>query len=144
MVCKKIKLLGLVISLIFSSPGLSQEGGGDEYFEDGFRDISRIGATAVGGTILGLSTLSFVDEPGDHLKNIYVGTAIGVIIGVGLVAYMAATKNKGLYEDNASLKSPPPGKLFATGQRKLWHQKIHSAHNKQQSEPSLLGYQFRF
>jgi hypothetical protein len=49
-----------------------------------------VAATTAGGAILGLSTLSFVDEPGDHLKNILFGGAIGLIIGVAVVAYSQA------------------------------------------------------
>ncbi|MBK23398.1 MAG: hypothetical protein CME70_05270 [Halobacteriovorax sp.] len=143
---KKLTILFTALSLIFmSTPGFAQEGGGEStYFEDSFRDVSIVGATAVGGAVLGLSTLSFVDEPGDHLKNIVVGAAVGIILGVGLVAYMAATKNKNKFEENSLLISPDEDVQFATATRTQWHSAKHSAYNSKSKDPSLVGYQFAF
>ncbi len=143
---KKLTILFSVLSLIFvAGPVYSQEGGGEStYFEDSFRDVSIVGATAVGGAVLGLSTLSFVEEPGDHLKNIVVGAAVGIIIGVGLVAYMAATKNKNKFEESSFLISPDEDTEFATATRTQWHSAKHSAYNSKAKDPSLLGYQFTF
>jgi hypothetical protein len=143
----KLTILFSVFSLILvSTPLMAQEaaaGGDSTYFEDSFRDISIIGATAVGGAVLGLSTLSFVEEPGDHLKNIVVGAAVGIIIGVGLVAYMAASKSKGRVE-GASLLRPADDLEFATTTRTEWHFTKHSANNKKATSPSMVGYQFTF
>lgn len=145
---KKLTILFSALSLFFvTTPAFSQDaGGGGEstYFEDSFRDVSIVGATAVGGAVLGLSTLSFVEEPGDHLKNIVVGAAIGIIIGVGLVAYMAATKNKDKFEDNAFYIQPNKDTQFATTSRMQWHSAKHSAFNAKVKDPSMLGYQFTF
>jgi len=145
---KKLTILFSALSLFFvSTPAFSQaEGAGGEstYFEDSFRDVSIVGASAVGGAILGLSTLSFVETPGDHLKNIVVGAAIGIILGVGLVAYMAATKNKGAFEESALLIQPDKDTQFATASRLQWHSSKHSSYNQKQRDPSLVGYQFTF
>ena len=143
----KLTILFSAFSLLFvSTPVLAQDaaaGGESTYFEDSFRDISIVGATAIGGAVLGLSTLSFVEEPGDHLKNILVGSAVGIIIGVGLVAYMAATKNKGIIEEG-SILNPNNDAQFATVTRTQWHTSKHNSNNKKQRDPSLLGYQFTF
>jgi NhaP-type Na+/H+ or K+/H+ antiporter len=65
----------------------------DSIMDDSLRDISVvIGAGAV-GAVLGLSTLSFVDSPSDHLKNIAVGGAVGIVIGVGVVIFSQATRS---------------------------------------------------
>ena len=146
---KKLTILFSALSLFFvSTPAFSQAeaGGGGEstYFEDSFRDVSIVGATAVGGAILGLSTLSFVETPGDHLKNIVVGAAVGIILGVGLVAYMAATKNKDAIEEASLYIQPNKDAQFATATRLQWHSSKHSAYNKKQRDPSLVGYQFTF
>lgn len=36
--------------------------------------------SGLGGAILGLSTLSFYDEPQDHLRNIALGGAVALIV----------------------------------------------------------------
>lgn len=64
----------------------------DSAIDDSLRDISIVlGAGAV-GAVLGLSTLSFVNSPSKHLKNIAVGGAIGIVIGVGVVIFSQATR----------------------------------------------------
>lgn len=49
--------------------------------------ISIIMYSAVGGSILGLSTLSFYGKPSDHVSNIYTGAAIGMIGGASYIGY---------------------------------------------------------
>ncbi len=96
-----------------------------------------IGGTALGGAILGLSTLSFVEEPSEHLKNVMVGGAVGIIVGVGLVAYMQANKSETIYKQTSR-----DALEFETNQRVAWHQKENT-----QSAPVLpaqVGYQFSF
>ena len=58
----------------------------------------------------------FVEEPKDHLKNILVGGAIGVIIGVGIVAYKQASVSKEVFYEGAQI-SPD----FRTLDRTAWH-----------------------
>jgi hypothetical protein len=60
--------------------------------DDSLRDITVVLGTGVAGAILGLSTLSFVDEPSKHLKNIAVGGAIGIVVGVAAVVFYQASK----------------------------------------------------
>ena len=60
-------------------------------------DMMVIIAAGVGGAILGLSTLSFVDEPGDHYDNVLTGGAIGLIAGVLYIAYRQAYGPSGIF-----------------------------------------------
>ena len=67
--------------------------GDENIVDDPLRDISMVLGTGAVGAILGLSTLSFVDTPSDHLRNIAVGGAIGIVIGVGVVVFTQATRS---------------------------------------------------
>ncbi|HAZ12032.1 MAG: hypothetical protein A2X86_06725 [Bdellovibrionales bacterium GWA2_49_15] len=80
--------------------------------DESLRDMYIVlGTTAVGAT-LGLSTLSFVEEPGHHLKNVIVGGALGIIVGVGVVAYMQANKSRDLYLEGGGEEGAPEGALI--------------------------------
>ena len=63
-------------------------------FDDSIKDISVVLGTGAVGAILGLSTLSFAEKPKDHLKNIAIGGAVGIVIGVGIVIFGQATKSQ--------------------------------------------------
>jgi hypothetical protein len=108
---KLLLSLCVIVNLILSSTAMAQDPAGaqgDQTFADeSVKDIATVVGIAAGGAILGLSTLSFVEEPSEHLKNIVVGGAIGIIIGVGVVAMSQANKSKSLYQDNASLWRDP-------------------------------------
>ena len=91
-------LCSLLITTLPVNVALSQEGQAGTFADESVRDITTVVAIGAAGAVLGLSTLSFVEEPKDHLKNIVVGGAIGIIVGVGIVAYGAANKSKDLYE----------------------------------------------
>ncbi len=58
------------------------------------KQLTMIFLTGLGGAVLGLSTLSFYGRPQDHLGNIAVGFAIGVVFGTIYVTYNTATKPK--------------------------------------------------
>lgn len=104
---KKLITLCLAISLSFST--LAQ----DSFKEEGLRDLTTVAGLGLGGAVLGLSTLSFVEEPSDHLKNILVGAAVGIIVGVGVVAYNQASKSQATIR-GASID-------FDTRSRMNWH-----------------------
>lgn len=137
-------IMGLSLySLLFSSVAYSQDdaaagGGGDDYLKDGMNDIYVVVGAGAGGAILGLSTLSFVEEPGDHLKNIVVGLSIGVIIGVGVVAWQQATKSKDTYQDQTFAPKPE----FSTGSRVSWHET--NFHKYQKKQLQTFNYSFSF
>ena len=95
--------LTLVLSLFcFSSltapKALAQIEGNNPVVHDAINDAYIVGGSGVVGAVLGLSTLSFVEKPGDHLKNIVVGGAIGIIIGVSVVAWGQANKSRQNYD----------------------------------------------
>jgi hypothetical protein len=56
-------------------------------------NLSTIFYTGVGGAVLGLSTLSFYGRPQDHLPNIAIGFAVGIIFGAGYVTLQAANRH---------------------------------------------------
>lgn len=96
------KLLALFLSFafVFSSSSYAQDGKGDPLLADTMTNVWTVVGMMGGGAILGLSTLSFVDEPSENLDHIVTGGAIGIIIGVGIVGYMQATKSQEIYEQS--------------------------------------------
>ena len=64
--------------------------------------------TGTAGAILGLSTLSFHDQPSNHLNNVVIGTATGAIVGVALAMYFTITDSTTFEEYTGS--PPPPRK----------------------------------
>ena len=95
------------------------------------------------GAILGLSTLSFVDEPKDHTDNIIVGASLGIIGGVVFVALSQATKTQDLlyggeeYQEQASLNSI---KSFDTKARTSWHSESFIASNSAKPRLNQISY----
>jgi hypothetical protein len=127
------------VTLSFSGSAFAQ--GESSILKESVSDLTTVAAIGAGGAILGLSTLSFTEEPKDHLKNILVGGAIGIIAGVGIVAWQQANKSKTVIESSsADLK---PG--FSTAHRVVWQnsqiKKKFLSHSK--STPSIL-YNFSF
>lgn len=113
----------LIISfIIMSQLVVSSAHATDDFIKSTQNDILIVGGAGVGGAILGLSTLSFVDEPGKHLPNIWTGAALGVIAGVIFVAFNSAQKNS---EDLRTSRD------FSTGERFAWHR----------SQENLVGQQ---
>ena len=51
--------------------------------------LETIGVSIAVGTVLGASTLSFYEQPGDHLLNLAYGAGIGLVAGMGFLAYKA-------------------------------------------------------
>ena len=78
---------------------------------DAKTDIYTIGGSGLAGAIMGLSTLSFAENPSGKLKNIITGGALGIIVGVVIVASSQANKSQNLL---TSLPPPPygPQQLF--------------------------------
>ena len=104
----------------------------DPLLDTSMRDALTVVAMGSAGAILGLSTLSFVEEPKDHLKNIVVGGAIGIIVGVGFVAWGQASKSRDSYQQ--SFDEGGEGAFiptdYPTYARRSWH---HEAHTSQVS-----------
>jgi hypothetical protein len=62
------------------------------------KQLATIVFSGLSGAILGLSTLSFYGRPQDHLSNIAVGFAFGVIGGAIFTTYKAATRPYEAYD----------------------------------------------
>ena len=117
--------------------------GSERLLEDSVNDFITVGALGGVGFVLGLSTLSFVDEPTDHLKNLWVGFAIGIIAGVGVVAWKQANKSQQEIYQSRSIQE------FGTMTRLTWHQKEFSLNESQgvtdlKKEPLQLNYKISF
>jgi hypothetical protein len=126
-------ILILLINLNFSSNLFAQSGKeDDQLLQNSGRDISIVVGAGAAGAILGLSTLSFVEKPGDHLKNIVVGGSIGIIIGVAVVAWTQASSSTQIdnYGDKRSTRNEEEGvidskeKFFSFDKRMSWNSKI--------------------
>ena len=96
------------------------------------------------GAVLGLSTLSFVDKPNKHTKNILVGASLGIIAGVAVVIFNQANKSRDYFEDEEYSYQNNPD--FETYARLQWHQEEFT--NKISDAPSIsftnVNYQFNF
>lgn len=104
----------------------------DDILGESMQDLSIVGGMGVAGAVIGLSTLSFVEVPGDNLRNILVGGAIGIILGVGIVAYKQATRTNETYD--ASIRT------FGTTERMAWHkQSFQKNETNHKNNVSLMG-----
>ena len=142
------RLLSMVLVLILSLPVWAAEDdvalSNDPMVKQTVNDVGIVVGAGVAGAIIGLSTLSFYQKPKEHWKNITIGGAIGVIVGVGAVAYLQATRSQSIEdeadeEEEARLKSPIE---FSTLARSNWHDENHESHNSKLA--SAFNYSFTF
>jgi ABC-type Fe3+ transport system permease subunit len=90
---QKLASVMIIFLLILTSiSSMAQEEKTSGFVDDSLQDMSIVLGSGLAGAVLGLSTLSFVEKPSDHMKNIAVGGAIGIVIGVGVVIFSQATK----------------------------------------------------
>lgn len=108
---KKLICLLLSLQFVLMSGAFAQD---DDFIKSTQSDIILVGVAGGAGALLGLSTLSFVDKPSEHVSNIWTGAAIGVIVGVVFVAYSSAQKSS---EDLQSSSD------FNSSERVAWHSK---------------------
>jgi len=122
----------------------AQDGGNDDILQQSMQDIFIVAGTGAAGAILGLSTLSFVEEPSEHLNNIIVGGAIGIIIGVGIVAFKQANVSQDIYQGQGYIQVSEP--QMTTAMRRQWHRKNHYQINNNlgNDSSSLPGVNFQF
>lgn len=112
---KKMFSFLLLLKFIIFTPVMAQDNPAADVLKNTQADILIVAGAGVGGAILGLSTLSFMDRPSKHVSNIWTGAALGVIAGVIVVAYNSAQKgSEELQNDEASLD-------FNTHERVAWH-----------------------
>ena len=73
----------------------------EDVMRTSIQDIGILSGTTLLGVVMGLSTLSFVEDPHDHLDRILLGGSLGIIVGVGVVIYFQATRSKQIYEQSS-------------------------------------------
>ena len=98
-------------------------------FEETKTDAYIVLGSASMGAVLGLSTLSFSSNASEDLNHIVVGSAIGIIIGVAIVAWRQVNKGPEFYEKNSQYD-------FPSGLQEGWKNEI--------SSPFLVSYSFSF
>lgn len=64
------------------------------------KQLATIIFAGLAGAIMGLSTLSFYGRPQDHLENIALGFAVGVIGGTSWATFKAATDPSEFYGES--------------------------------------------
>lgn len=97
-------LLTFIITAVILINPLQQVSAQDNNMSQGvldesLADLTLVLAAGATGAILGLSTLSFADKPKDHTKNIAIGGAIGIVLGVGIAIFGQATKSQAVVTD---------------------------------------------
>jgi hypothetical protein len=132
----------LLLTLTFNAQ--AQDPGGEDVFDDHKNDLLIVVGGGLAGAILGLSTLSFVEEPKEHTRNILVGASLGIIAGVGYVAFNQANKQKsfmlGPPEEDASLDP----KFFDTSKRVAWHNQEVNDKTNFINSLNQVNYSFKF
>ncbi len=92
---KKVILnISCIVALTLSHGALAQSKEDGGILDESVQDLTVVMGAGAVGAVLGLSTLSFVETPKDHFKNIAVGGAIGIVVGVGIVIFGQATKSQ--------------------------------------------------
>lgn len=85
----------MLVVLLFSAQSFAQANNQTSSTKIGpKKQLTMIFLSGLGGAVLGLSTLSFHGRPQDHLGNIAIGFAVGVVFGTIYVTYNTATKPK--------------------------------------------------
>ncbi len=88
----RVQVATILVTFFVASTSFAQ-GTSEEKPKSGpRRQLATIVFMGLGGAVLGLSTLSFYGRPQDHLSNIAIGFAVGVITGVVVVTYSVASK----------------------------------------------------
>ena len=104
-------LFGIVAAILNPTSGSARNYSyrDNSLLRDAKTDIYTIGGAGLAGAVLGLSTLSFAEKPSGQLKNIVTGGALGIIVGVVMVASSQADKSQNLLTDSPQ---PHPPRQF--------------------------------
>ncbi|MBC7713579.1 MAG: hypothetical protein H7177_09580 [Rhizobacter sp.] len=133
-------LTALITAVILVNPiqVMAQDSKEGSVADESLQDLTTVIGSGVVGAVLGLSTLSFVDKPKDHFKNIAIGGAIGMVIGVGLVIFNQANKSGASLSENKLPLSPESFEGLARSE--FSEQKIAENYLMQPT----FGYNFTF
>jgi len=115
-----VSIIALVTTFLMtiSPKSFAQDGDIDGLVDDTKNDLLIVVGGGLAGAVLGLSTLSFVEEPKEHTRNIIVGASIGIIAGVGYVAFSQATKSQQMIYGEGTQEA---SSTFSTKDRRNWH-----------------------
>ncbi len=136
----KFLILMILSTLSLNTFAQSKE---DDYAQSTKNDLLLVVGGGLAGAVLGLSTLSFVEEPKDHTRNIVVGAAIGIIAGVAYVAFNQANQSKQLIlgpQDEAYFDP----KEFDTNKRLAWHYEEVNSKINYSNSLNQINYSFKF
>lgn len=89
------------------------------------RNIATVMFAGLGGAVLGTSTLSFYSSPSEHTGNIWVGLAVGLVVG-------------SIYVVNREMQAP------ATDYGKVQWPTNPSQRVATQNQMNLYNYKFSF
>lgn len=137
----KFLILSFLLSFSQLQTSYAQSNDGlDGIVDETKQDMMLVLGGGLAGAILGLSTLSFVEEPKEHTNNILVGASLGIIVGVAYVAFNQANKSRDMiysegYDEQASVD-------FKTFERDMWH--VQVSKSSEILRPTHLGVSFRY
>lgn len=83
-------LLALAMTFTFSFANAQPQG--ENSLRAWKRDTAIVLFSAVGGGILGLSTLSFYGQPQEHTSNVGLGALIGLVGGVSYILWESSQR----------------------------------------------------
>lgn len=136
MLVRKIFLFSFLLFSIFQKGELLAQEDNSKLMEDTKTDFLIVVGGGAAGGILGLSTLSFVDKPSRHTRNVLVGAALGIVAGVAVVVYNRANEtSQSVYESSSS---------FNTNERSLWHEREFFSHVSKDQDLSLTLASIKF
>ena len=144
---KNLKFIIISLTIVISPMGMTQDGNLDGLVNDTKNDFLVVVGGGLAGAILGLSTLSFVEEPKEHTRNILVGASIGIIAGVGYVAFSQATRTQDMIYGGDAVGASYQGNIkdFGTTARSSWHgENIARTAPEFELSPFQLGFSSNF
>lgn len=136
----KLQIVVLVfLTLSLSLPSYAQYPQSNAQNEAGLtsgprKQLAVIVFAGLAGAIMGLSTLSFYGRPQDHLSNIAVGFAVGIIIGTSYTTYKAATQPYEFYNSHYDPRLGPQPMMHSSSSMGLLPSQ----------RPMSFNYQFSF
>lgn len=83
----------LVFVVVQAVTAFAQQQNGENSLRAWKRDTAIVLFSAVGGGILGLSTLSFYGEPQEHTSNVGLGALAGLAAGLSYIIWEGSQRN---------------------------------------------------
>lgn len=120
-ILKKLFFITIVFQLVCSVAFAQDAQTEGDLADESLKDFYIVAGMGLGGAVLGLSTISFKGDPniGDNMHRVQTGTAIGIIIGVFVVAANQAERSTKIFGPEQAVNLSP--KSFNTAMRTKWH-----------------------